>query len=60
MATVSRMPSRVLKSQGNIYLYGTNVKSVTNLIVSTNTDIATESANAGGWGGVIAAYAYDA
>ena len=51
---------RVLKSQGNIYLYGTNVKSVTNLIVSTNTDIATESANAGGWGGVIAAYAYDA
>jgi glucan 1,3-beta-glucosidase len=51
---------RVLTSQGNIYLYGTNVKSVTNLVVSTNTDIATESANAGGWGGVIAAYAYDA
>ncbi|OCL04180.1 glycoside hydrolase family 55 protein [Glonium stellatum] len=51
---------RVLSSQGNIYLYGINVKSVTNLVVSTNTDIATESANAGGWGGVVAAYAYDA
>ncbi|KAL2219267.1 putative exo-beta-1,3-glucanase [Thermoascus aurantiacus ATCC 26904] len=49
---------RVLSSSG-LYLYGTNVKSVTNMFISTDTVIATESANAGGWGGVVAAYLYN-
>ncbi|RAL02841.1 glycoside hydrolase family 55 protein [Aspergillus ibericus CBS 121593] len=43
-----------------IYLYGTNTKSTTNMVLEGNKPIALESDNAGGWGGVIAGYLYDA
>ncbi|KAL2807684.1 pectin lyase fold/virulence factor [Aspergillus granulosus] len=42
-----------------IYLYGTNTKSTINMVLDNNTAIATENGNAGGWGGVIAAYLYN-
>lgn len=29
------------------------------MVISTDTVIATQSANAGGWGGVVAAYLYN-
>ncbi|KAL6237017.1 hypothetical protein BDW75DRAFT_249492 [Aspergillus navahoensis] len=41
-----------------VYIYGTNTKSTTNMVLSGNQAIATEDENAGGWGGVIAAYLY--
>lgn len=47
---------RILTSDESLYLYGTNVKAITNIILEDKTDAATESANGGGWGGVIAAY----
>jgi glucan 1,3-beta-glucosidase len=50
---------RILSPKGHIYLYGTNVKSVTNIIKETNTVVASSSSNAGGWGAVVAAYLYD-
>ncbi|KKK20548.1 hypothetical protein AOCH_002606 [Aspergillus ochraceoroseus] len=43
-----------------IYLYGTNTKSTINMVLEGNVAVATEDQNAGGWGGVIAAYLYDA
>ncbi|KAA8645848.1 hypothetical protein EYZ11_010009 [Aspergillus tanneri] len=43
----------------DIYLYGTNTKSTINMILQGNRVIATEKDNAGGWGGVIAAYLYN-
>jgi glucan 1,3-beta-glucosidase len=46
----------LLDSSSSLYLYGTNVKAVTNMINQVGSSPATESANAGGWGGVIAAY----
>lgn len=41
-----------------VYLYGTNTKSTINMVLSGTQAIATEDENAGGWGGVIAAYLY--
>ncbi|KAL4754873.1 hypothetical protein BDW72DRAFT_200536 [Aspergillus terricola var. indicus] len=41
-----------------VYLYGTNTKSTTNMVLGGTQAIATEDENAGGWGGVIAAYLY--
>jgi glucan 1,3-beta-glucosidase len=35
------------------------VKAITNIVVENTVNVATESANQGGWGGVIAAYLYD-
>lgn len=43
----------------SLYLYGTNTKSTTNMVLDGNTPIAKQSDNAGGWGGVIAAYLYN-
>lgn len=42
-----------------VYLYGTNTKSTENIILEEGKVIAKEDTNAGGWGGVIAAYLYD-
>jgi glucan 1,3-beta-glucosidase len=42
-----------------IYLYGTNTKSTINMILDGNKAIAMENENAGGWGGVVAAYLYN-
>lgn len=42
-----------------IYLFGTNTKSTQNMVLEGSKVIATEDTNAGGWGGVIAAYLYD-
>ncbi|KAI9035159.1 exo-beta-1 [Aspergillus affinis] len=42
-----------------IYLYGTNSKSTTNMVLEGSQVIATQNDNAGGWGGVIAAYLYN-
>ncbi|KAL4975212.1 pectate lyase superfamily protein-domain-containing protein [Aspergillus desertorum] len=39
-----------------VYLYGTNTKSTTNMVLSGNQAIATKDENAGGWGAVIAVY----
>lgn len=46
-------------SSSSLYFYGTNTKAVTNVFVEDSTAIATESANAGGWGAVVAAYLHD-
>ncbi|PYH93449.1 exo-beta-1,3-glucanase [Aspergillus ellipticus CBS 707.79] len=43
----------------SIYMYGTNTKSTTNMVIEGTQPIARESDNAGGWGGVLAAYLYD-
>ena len=48
------------KESSSVYLYGTNVHWVTNMLLSDYTVIATEKTNEGGWGGVIAAYQFDA
>ncbi|KAF7589366.1 hypothetical protein BBP40_004414 [Aspergillus hancockii] len=42
-----------------LYLYGTNTKSTTNMILEGTTPIASEDDNAGGWGGVIAGFLYN-
>ncbi|KAK7733378.1 hypothetical protein SLS57_000393 [Botryosphaeria dothidea] len=42
-----------------IYLYGTNVHRVTNMVRSGGWSIAGSSMNKGGWGGVVAAYLYN-
>lgn len=42
-----------------IYLYGTNVHKVTNMVRSGGWTIAGQSTNKGGWGGVVAAYLYN-
>ncbi|KAF4286853.1 hypothetical protein CNMCM8689_001585 [Aspergillus fumigatus] len=49
---------RIMDSS-SLYLYGTNTKSTTNMVLNGNTPIAKQSDNAGGWGGVIAAYLYN-
>lgn len=43
-------------TMSSTYLYGTNVKAITNIIDSTSADPATEAQNSGGWGGCIASY----
>ncbi|KAH0283605.1 hypothetical protein M436DRAFT_80126 [Aureobasidium namibiae CBS 147.97] len=48
------------KESSAVYLYGTNVHWVTNMFLSDYTVIATEKTNEGGWGGVVAAYQFDA
>lgn len=42
-----------------VYLYGTNTKSTENIVLEGSQVIAKQADNAGGWGGVIAAYLYD-
>ncbi|KAL2831101.1 pectate lyase superfamily protein-domain-containing protein [Aspergillus cavernicola] len=42
-----------------VYIYGTNTKSTINMVLEGSRAIATEDENAGGWGGVIAAYLYN-
>ncbi|EAW11685.1 putative exo-beta-1,3-glucanase [Aspergillus clavatus NRRL 1] len=47
---------RILSSNGPVYLYGTNVKAISNIILENTVVAAKESDNQGGWGGVVAAY----
>lgn len=42
-----------------VYLYSTNTRGVANMILDETKVIARQNANAGGWGGVIAAYLYN-
>ncbi|KAE8355149.1 pectate lyase superfamily protein-domain-containing protein [Aspergillus coremiiformis] len=49
---------QILESSA-VYLYGTNTKSTTNMILEGTTPIAQEDDNAGGWGGVIAGFLYN-
>jgi len=49
---------RILKSEST-YLYGTNVHAVANIFLNNDQVIATRSANAGGFGGVVAAYLFN-
>ncbi|KKY28220.1 putative exo-beta [Diplodia seriata] len=46
-------------ASSGIYLYGTNVHKVTNMVRSGGWSIAGQSTNEGGWGGVVAAYLYN-
>ncbi|KAL1632349.1 hypothetical protein SLS56_003764 [Neofusicoccum ribis] len=46
-------------ASNGVYLYGTNVHKVTNMVRSGGWSIAGQSTNAGGWGGVVAAYLYN-
>jgi glucan 1,3-beta-glucosidase len=46
----------LLDSSSALYLYGTNVKAITNMINQVGSSPATETGNSGGWGGVIASY----
>jgi glucan 1,3-beta-glucosidase len=45
-----------LLTSSNVYLFGTNVKAVTNMILENTVIAASEFNNQGGWGGVIGAY----
>ncbi|KAL4805619.1 pectate lyase superfamily protein-domain-containing protein [Aspergillus unguis] len=47
-----------IKDSSAVYLYGTNTKSTINMVLDGNNAVATQDENAGGWGGVIAAYLY--
>ncbi|KAJ6101768.1 hypothetical protein N7486_004195 [Penicillium sp. IBT 16267x] len=49
-----------ISSSSALYIYGQNVRAVTNIFLEDSSAIATESANSGGWGGVVAAYLHDA
>lgn len=40
----------------SLYLYGTNTKSVDNIVLEGHTAVVREQGNEGGWGGVIAGY----
>jgi glucan 1,3-beta-glucosidase len=42
-----------------MYVYGLNVKGVTNMIRSDGQSVGLESDNLGGWTGVIAAYLFN-
>jgi glucan 1,3-beta-glucosidase len=48
-----------ITDSSSIYLYGQQVDSVENIFLESGSAIATESANSGGWGGVVAAYLYN-
>jgi glucan 1,3-beta-glucosidase len=48
---------RVLDSSST-YIYGTNVHSVANIFLNGDQVVASRDANAGGWGGVVAAYLF--
>jgi glucan 1,3-beta-glucosidase len=48
-----------IASSSSLYLYGTNSKAVTNVFIEESTNVATEGANSGGWGAVVAAYLLD-
>lgn len=48
-----------ISSSSSLYLYGQQVKSVTNIFLEDGNAIATSSSNGGGWGGVVAGYLYD-
>ncbi|KAF7142176.1 hypothetical protein CNMCM5793_008853 [Aspergillus hiratsukae] len=50
---------RILSSAGSVYLYGTNVKAISNIVLENTVAAAKESDNYGGWGGVVAAYLHD-
>jgi glucan 1,3-beta-glucosidase len=45
-----------VEASASLYLYGTNVKTITNIIYQDGVDYATEIGNGGGWGGVVAVY----
>ena len=47
-----------IEGSSAVYLYGTNVHSITNMVRDGGKTVATESANAGGWGGCIGAFLY--
>jgi glucan 1,3-beta-glucosidase len=42
-----------------MYVYGTNVKGITNMISSDGVNVGLEADNVGGWTGVIAAYLFN-
>ncbi|PWY92822.1 exo-beta-1,3-glucanase [Aspergillus heteromorphus CBS 117.55] len=48
-----------VRNSTSVYMYGTNTKSTTNMAIEGTKPIARQSDNAGGWGGVLAAYLYD-
>lgn len=48
-----------ISSSSSLYLYGQQVKSVTNIFLEDGNAIASSSSNSGGWGGVVAGYLYD-
>lgn len=48
-----------ITSSSSLYIYGQNVKAATNIFLEGTSVTATESANSGGWGGVVAAYLRD-
>jgi glucan 1,3-beta-glucosidase len=48
-----------ISSSSALYIYGQNVKAVTNIFLEGSSAVALESANGGGWGGVVAAYLHD-
>jgi glucan 1,3-beta-glucosidase len=48
-----------ISSSSSLYIYGQNVKAVTNVFVEGSSAVASETANEGGWGGVVAAYLRD-
>jgi glucan 1,3-beta-glucosidase len=48
-----------ISNSSNTYLYGTNVRSITNIVISDGEIVALEAANLGGWGGVVAAYLFN-
>ncbi|KAH3147357.1 hypothetical protein KXW18_005344 [Aspergillus fumigatus] len=50
---------RILSSAGSVYLYGTNVKAISNIVLENTAAAAKESDNSGGWGGVVAAYLHN-
>ncbi|RHZ59231.1 hypothetical protein CDV55_106081 [Aspergillus turcosus] len=50
---------RILSSAGSVYLYGTNVKAISNIVLEDTVAAAKESDNYGGWGGVVAAYLHN-
>ena len=50
---------QMMTDSKQVYLYGTNTKSTKNIILEEGRVIAKEDDNAGGWGGIIAAYLYD-
>lgn len=47
-----------IEGSSAVYMYGTNVHSITNMVIDGGKTIASESANTGGWGGCIGAFLY--
>jgi glucan 1,3-beta-glucosidase len=51
---------RTLSSAGPVYLYGTNVRTISNIVLEDTVAAVKESDNNGGWGGVVATYLHNA